>query len=88
MQLFLFIYSHDAKCHYNIDIAWTAEVSNSLMASSALVADIDADDSLDIVTAAFTEEVAALRGSTGQYLSGSWPSTLQDRSFHASPLLV
>ncbi|XP_072032542.1 uncharacterized protein [Amphiura filiformis] len=75
------------KCHYDIDIAWTSEVSNSLLASPALVADIDADDSVDIITAAFTEEVAVLQGSNGQFLSGSWPANMQDNSFHASPLL-
>ncbi len=88
MTIFCFCNSGKEKCHYDIDVAWTSEVSNSVIASPALVADIDADERPDIITAAFTEEVAVLHGNDGQALSGSWPANLQDNSFHASPLLV
>ncbi|XP_022103687.1 protein DEFECTIVE IN EXINE FORMATION 1-like [Acanthaster planci] len=75
------------SCHYDLVVAWTSEISNSLVAATPLVADINADKILDIISPAFTEEVVVLDGVRGQNLVGSnWPASSLDNSFHASPL--
>ncbi|XP_038075414.1 protein DEFECTIVE IN EXINE FORMATION 1-like [Patiria miniata] len=76
------------SCHYDVNVAWTSEISNNLIVSSPLVADINADNKLDIISPAFTEEVVGLDGDRGQNLLGSnWPASFHGSSFHASPLL-
>ncbi|XP_033626702.1 protein DEFECTIVE IN EXINE FORMATION 1-like isoform X2 [Asterias rubens] len=82
------INSNTGSCHYDLDVVWTREISNSLIAVSPLVADINADKFLDIISPAFNEEVAVLQGVKGQNLPGSnWPASLPGSSYHASPLM-
>ncbi|XP_070578887.1 uncharacterized protein [Ptychodera flava] len=79
--------SHDPECHYDIDTLWTKEVGTSAFASTPLITDVNSDGFLDIVAATFTEEVTVIEGKSGQPIPGSyWPFSLQDSSFHASPI--
>lgn len=68
---------------------WTAEVAHSPFAAVPLIADVDADGSLDIVAAPLSEAQTVLEAETGKTLKDSkWPAQMLDSSILASPLQV
>ncbi|XP_077861714.1 uncharacterized protein LOC144342480, partial [Saccoglossus kowalevskii] len=78
---------YDPQCHYDIDTIWTKEVGSSAFAATPLIYDVNMDGVLDIIGATFTEEITVVDGKTGQPIPATnWPFSLQDNSFHASPL--
>jgi len=70
-------------------MAWSRELSSGPFAAAPLIADIDADNQLDVAVASFTGDIHVVSGSDSQHVAGSyWPFRLTDVSVHSSPLQV
>ncbi|XP_780158.3 protein DEFECTIVE IN EXINE FORMATION 1 isoform X2 [Strongylocentrotus purpuratus] len=76
------------SCHFDVDIIQSHHVGNSPIVSSPLVADIDADGTLDIITTTFDGTVDVVDGENMKPHSRSqWPYQFPNSTVHASPML-
>ena len=57
------------------------------MTTTPLLFDVDGDGYKDIVASSFSGEVWAVHGESG-HIVDNWPFFVEDRAFHASPLVV
>ena len=57
------------------------------MTATPLLFDVDGDGYKDIVASSFSGEVWAVHGESG-HIVDNWPFFVEDRAFHASPLVV
>ena len=70
-------------------MAWSRELSSSAFAAAPVIADIDADNQLDVAVASFTGDIHVVRGGDSENMRGShWPFRLSDATVHSSPLQV
>ena len=77
------------SCIPELSVAWSRELSSGLFSSAPLIADINADNVLDVAVVSFSGDVDVIRGADSERLRGSlWPLRLNDVSVHSSPLLV
>lgn len=85
---FIFPFSSNS-CHFDVDIIQSHHVGNSPIVSSPLVADIDADGTLDIITTTFDGTIDVVDGENMKPHSRSqWPYQFPNSTVHASPMLV
>ncbi len=66
---------------------WSSSLRNSPLTATPLLFDVDGDGYKDIVAPSFSGEVWAVHGESGHVVD-NWPFYLDDRGFHASPLVV
>lgn len=66
---------------------WSAKLRDSPLTAMPLLFDVDRDGYNDIVVPSFSGEVWAVHGESG-HIVDNWPFYLEERAFHASPLLV
>ena len=60
---------------------------NSPLSATPLFFDVDGDGYGDIVAPSFSGEVWSIHGENG-HIVDNWPFYLEERAFHASPLVV
>jgi len=75
------------RCIPELTVAWSRELSSAAFAASPVIADIDADNQLNVAAVAFSGDIHVIRGSDSEDMRG-WPFRLTDTSVHASPLQV
>ena len=66
---------------------WSSNLRNSPLTATPLLFDVDGDGYKDIVASSFSGEVWAVHGESG-HIVDNWPFFVEDRAFHASPLVV
>ena len=66
---------------------WSSNLRNSPLTATPLLFDVDGDGYKDIVASSFSGEVWAVHGESG-HIVDNWPFYVEDRAFHASPLVV
>jgi len=64
-----------------------SKLRDAPLTSSPLLFDIDGDSYDDLVVPSFSGEVWGVHGENG-HIVDNWPFYLEDRAFHASPLVV
>lgn len=70
-------------------LAWSRELSTAPIASTPLIADVDADGQLDIVTTSFFGSIHVVQAKDGLVKQSSqWPYRLNHAAIHAGPLQV
>ena len=75
------------RCDYGLKVLWSAKLRDSPLAATPLLFDVDGDGYNDIVVPSFSGEVWSVHGENG-HIVDNWPFYLDDRAFHASPLVV
>lgn len=75
------------RCSYNLDPLWKASLRNSPLVATPTFFDVDGDGYGDIVAPSFSGEVWSIHGESG-HIVDNWPFYLEEKAFHASPLLV
>ena len=76
-----------SSCQYKLNTLWTASLRDSPLAATPTFFDVDGDSYGDIVAPSFSGEVWAVHGESG-HIVDNWPFYLEERAFHASPLVV
>lgn len=66
---------------------WSSKLRNSPLTAPPLLFDVDGDSYDDVVVPSFSGEVWSIHGENGHVVD-NWPFYLEDRSFHAGPLVV
>ena len=66
---------------------WSSNLRNSPLTATPLLFDVDGDGYKDIIASSFSGEVWAVHGESG-HIVDNWPFYVEDRAFHASPLVV
>lgn len=75
------------KCIPDLALAWSREISTAPIASTPLIADVDADGDLDIVATSFSGSVHVVQAKDGLAKQTSqWPCRLNHATIHAGPL--
>lgn len=70
-------------------MAWSREISTAPIASTPLIADVDADGDLDIVATSFSGSVHVVQAKDGlPKQTSQWPYRLNHATIHAGPLQV
>ena len=75
------------RCDFGMRKLWSSNLRNSLLTATPLLFDVDGDGYKDIVASSFSGEVWAIHGESG-HIVDNWPFFVEDRAFHASPLVV
>lgn len=75
------------RCEYGLKVLWSAKLRDSPLTATPLLFDVDGDGYNDIVVPSFSGEVWSVHGENG-HIVDNWPFYLDDRAFHASPLVV
>ncbi len=78
-----------SRCLPDFEVSWSRDLSSTAFAATPVIADIDADGSLDVLAGTFSGDVYAVNGNTGKTIPNShWPVRLPEASIHSSPVLV
>ena len=75
------------RCNYGLKTLWTASLRNSPLVAMPTFFDVDGDGYGDIVAPSFSGEVWSIHGESGHVVD-NWPFYLEERAFHATPLVV
>lgn len=75
------------SCNFRIQKLWTSKLRDAPLTASPLLFDIDGDGFDDLLIPSFSGEVWGVHGENG-HIVDSWPFYLEERAFHASPLVV
>ena len=75
------------RCDFGMRKLWSSNLRNSPLTAIPLLFDVDGDGYKDIVASSFSGEVWAVHGESG-HIVDNWPFFVEDRAFHASPLVV
>ena len=78
---------HICSCKYNLEELWSTSLRGSALTATPLLFDVDGDGWRDVVAPSYSGEVWAVHGENGHVVDG-WPFYLDQRGFHASPLVV
>ena len=76
-----------SRCDFGLKVLWSAKLRDSPLTATPLLFDVDGDGYNDIVVPSFSGEVWSVHGESGHIID-NWPFYLEDRAFHASPLVV
>lgn len=88
-QLSTAIVIYISRCIPDLALAWSREISTAPIASTPLIADVDADGDLDIVATSFSGSVHVVKAKDGLAKQTSqWPYRLNHATIHAGPLQV
>lgn len=79
--------SYVYRCNYKLKTLWTASLRNSPLVATPTFFDVDGDGYGDIVSPSFSGEVWSIHGENG-HIVDNWPFYLEERAFHAGPLVV
>ncbi|ELT95035.1 hypothetical protein CAPTEDRAFT_206740 [Capitella teleta] len=75
------------RCIHDLSIIWSRELSSAPFAASPLIADIDADGDLDIVSASYAGDIHAIHGRNGRDMEeGQWSTKIPHSTVLSSPL--
>ena len=66
---------------------WESPLRENPITAPPLLFDVDGDGYGDVVLPSFSGEVWGVHGESG-HIVDNWPFYLEDRSFHAGPLVV
>ena len=79
--------SGQSDCSYGLHVLWTSSLRNAPLTATPLLFDVDGDGYKDIVAPSVSGEVWAVHGENG-HIVDNWPFYLEERGFHASPVVV
>ena len=75
------------RCDFGLKKLWSSNIRNSPLTATPLLFDVDGDGYKDIVATSYSGELWAVHGESG-HIVDNWPFYVEDRAFHASPLVV